>query len=125
MSGKRVKSPPSGPSVNYFCSHPKNSLQIATALKAYHKSEKEVGIPEPYGPLPIKFGQIKNVVKAVAEGEKLDETKTTAEGEWARQDVLFKRIKQVSRDRYLYQYSNLNPALPLHTSHDSNKQVVQ
>ena len=77
----------------FLVQHSKNSKYIASALKAYHKSEKDGGIPAPYGPLPAEFDRTKDVTEALNEGNKVDKTRVAAQGEWARQGVLFETIR--------------------------------
>ena len=77
----------------FLYQHSKNSRQIAAALLAYHKSPEEGGIPAPYGPLPAEFNRTKDVAETLIEGHEVDETKVAAQGEWARQGVLFETIR--------------------------------
>ena len=77
----------------FLFQHSKNSTNIAAALEAYRKSEKDGGIPAPYGPLPAEFDRTKNVTVAVSEGNKADKTRMVAQGEWARQGVSFETIR--------------------------------
>ena len=77
----------------FLFQHSKNSTNIAAALEAYHKSEKHGGIPAPYGPLPAEFDRTKDVAEALSEGNEADKTKMAAQGEWARQGVLFETIR--------------------------------
>lgn len=73
----------------FLFQHSKNSTNIAAALKAYHKSE----IPAPYGPLPAEFDRTKDVTEALNEGNEADQKRMAAQGEWARQGVLFETIR--------------------------------
>ena len=73
----------------FLFQHSKNSRQIAAALEAYNKSE----IPAPYGPLPAEFDRTKDVAVALNEGNEVDETRVAAQGEWARQGVVFETIR--------------------------------
>ena len=73
----------------FLFQHSKNSRHIAAALEAYH----EGGIPAPYGPLPADFDRTKEVAVVLNEGNEVNETRMAAQGEWARQGVLFETIR--------------------------------
>ena len=66
--------------------HSENSGAIKDALNAYNNNE----IPAPFGPLPAEFDRMEDVGEA---GVDVEEKKAAAEGEWARQGVIFERIR--------------------------------
>ena len=70
----------------FLFAHSKNSTAIEKALDAYNANK----IPAPFGPLPAEFDRMKDVGEA---GWKVDKEKTAAEGEWARQGVIFEQIR--------------------------------
>ena len=77
----------------FLVQHSFNSRQIAAAMVAYHKSPEEGGVPAPYGPLPAEFHRTKDVKEALIKGNKVNKTRVAAQGEWARQGVLFETIR--------------------------------
>ena len=70
----------------FLFAHSENSGAIKDALNAYNKNE----IPAPFGPLPAEFDRMKDVGEA---GVDVNKNNTAAEGEWARQGVIFERIR--------------------------------
>lgn len=70
----------------FLFAHSKNSTAIAEALDAYNKDK----IPVPFGPLPTEFDRMKDVGEA---GVDVDMKKAAADGEWARQGVIFEKIR--------------------------------
>ena len=66
--------------------HSENSKGIKNALEAYNMGD----IPAPFGPLPPAFNRTKDVSEA---GVEVDMKKAAAEGERARQGVIFERIR--------------------------------
>ena len=70
----------------FLFAHSENSGAIKNALNAYNDNK----IPAPFGPLPAEFDRMKDVSEA---GVDVDKDKTAAEGEWARQGVIFERIR--------------------------------
>lgn len=77
----------------FLVQHSKNSEHIAAAQKAYQKRPEDGGIPAPYGPLPAEFDRTEDVAEALNEGNEVNETRVAAQGEWARQGVLFETIR--------------------------------
>lgn len=74
----------------FLFAHSKNSTAIKAALDAYNSND----VPAPFGPLPAEFDRMKDVGEA---GEKVDLEKVAAEGEWARQGVIFEQIRQAQK----------------------------
>ena len=70
----------------FLFAHSGNSRNIKKALEAYNNDE----IKAPFGPLPAEFDRTKDVGEA---GVEVDEHKVVAEGEWARQGVIFEKIR--------------------------------
>ncbi len=70
----------------FLFAHSENSTAIKKALDAYNTDN----IPAPFGPLPTEFDRMKDVGEA---GVEVDMKKAAAEGEWARQGVIFERIR--------------------------------
>ena len=78
----------------FLFAHSKNSTAIEKALKAYNtpkRGDTPAGIPAPFGPLPAEFDRMKDVGMA---GVEVDKHRAAAEGEWARQGVIFEQIRQ-------------------------------
>ena len=71
----------------FLFAHSKNSTAVKNALDAYNKNK----IPGPFGPLPAEFDRTEDVSWA---GVEVDKKKAAAEGEWARQGVIFEQIRQ-------------------------------
>ena len=70
----------------FLFAHSGNSKAINKALDAYNAGD----IDAPFGPLPTEFDRMKDVSEA---GVDVDKKKAAAEGEWARQGVIFERIR--------------------------------
>lgn len=70
----------------FLFAHSGNSKAVNNALDAYNAGD----IDAPFGPLPTEFDRMKDVGEA---GVDVDLKKTAAEGEWARQGVIFERIR--------------------------------
>ena len=70
----------------FLFAHSGNSKAIKNALDAYNAGD----IDAPFGPLPTEFDRMKDVGEA---GVEVDMKKAAAEGEWARQGVIFERIR--------------------------------
>ena len=71
----------------FLFAHSKNSSAIQDALDAYNDGK----ILGPFGPLPVEFTRMADVGQA---GVKVNLEKAAAEGEWARQGVIFEQIRQ-------------------------------
>ena len=70
----------------FLFAHSGNSEAIKNALDAYNTGK----IDAPFGPLPTEFDRMKDVGEA---GVEVDIKKAAAEGEWARQGVIFEKIR--------------------------------
>ena len=70
----------------FLFAHSGNSKAINEALDAYNAGDIEA----PFGPLPTEFDRMKDVGEA---GVDVDMKKAAAEGERARQGVIFERIR--------------------------------
>ena len=70
----------------FLFAHSGNSKAINNALDAYIAGD----IEKPFGPLPSEFDRMKDVGEA---GVDVDMNKAATEGEWARQGVIFERIR--------------------------------
>ena len=81
----------------FLFAHSKQSKTINRALEAYNKGE----IAEPFGPLPVEFDRCKDV-KPIGGPNRSDPRAEhlAPEGEWARQGVIFEKIRQLqNRDQ--------------------------
>ena len=70
----------------FLFAHSENSAAVKEAVEAYNRDE----VPAPFGPLPAEFDRTKDVAEG---GVKVEEGKVAAEGEWARQGVVFEKIR--------------------------------